>query len=99
MRPSLTGLLALVAGAILTTVSAQSPAPSHSWLTPLREDAARLIKVEYEVLPHVTLVDQALNGSAPPVFAGGNTRAGQTAETGGRFHGSAPSRTRGSANA
>ena len=44
MRPSLTGLLALVAGAILTTVSAQSPAPSHSWLTPLREDATRLIK-------------------------------------------------------
>ena len=44
MRPSLTGLLALVAGAILTTVSAQSPAPSHSWLVPLREDAARLIK-------------------------------------------------------
>ena len=44
MRPSLTGLLALVAGAILTTVSAQSPAPSHSWLTPLREDASRLIK-------------------------------------------------------
>ena len=40
----MTGLLALVAGAILTTVSAQSPAPSHSWLTPLREDAARLIK-------------------------------------------------------
>ena len=26
------------------TVSAQSPAPSHSWLTPLREDATRLIK-------------------------------------------------------
>jgi carboxypeptidase Q len=44
MRPSLTCLFALVAGAILTTVSAQSPAPSHSWLTPLREDAARLIK-------------------------------------------------------
>jgi carboxypeptidase Q len=44
MRPSLTGLLALVAGAILTTVSAQSPAPSHSWLTPLREGASRLIK-------------------------------------------------------
>ena len=44
MRPSLTGLLALVAGAILATVSAQSPAPSHSWLTPLREDATRLIK-------------------------------------------------------
>jgi carboxypeptidase Q len=44
MRPSLTGLLALVAGAILTTVSAQTPAPPHSWLTPLREDATRLIK-------------------------------------------------------
>src|SRR5688500_14949213 len=44
MRPSFTGLIALVAGAILTTVSAQSPAPSHSWLTPLREDATRLIK-------------------------------------------------------
>jgi carboxypeptidase Q len=44
MRPSLTGLLALVAGAILTTVSAQSPAPSHSWLTPLRDEASRLIK-------------------------------------------------------
>ena len=42
MRPSLTGLLALVAGAILTTVSAQTP--THSWLTPLREDATRLIK-------------------------------------------------------
>jgi carboxypeptidase Q len=44
MRPSLTGLLALVAGAILTTVSAQSPAGTHSWLAPLRDDAARLMK-------------------------------------------------------
>jgi len=44
MRPSLTGLLALVAGAILTTVSAQSPTPAHSWLTPLREDVSRLIR-------------------------------------------------------
>ena len=44
MRPSLTGLLALVVGAILTTVSAQSPAPTHSWLTPLRDDASRLIR-------------------------------------------------------
>ena len=43
MRPSLTGLLALVAGAILTTVSAQTPS-THSWLTPLREDATRLLK-------------------------------------------------------
>jgi carboxypeptidase Q len=42
MRRSLT-LLTLVAGAILSTVSAQTPAP-HSWLAPLREDATRLLK-------------------------------------------------------
>jgi xanthine dehydrogenase YagR molybdenum-binding subunit len=45
-------------------------------------DAARLIKVEYQVLPHVTVVDQALSGSAPAVFAGGNTRQGQATERG-----------------
>jgi carboxypeptidase Q len=43
MRPSLTGILALVACAILSTVSAQTPAP-HSWLAPIRDDATRLIK-------------------------------------------------------
>ncbi len=42
-------------------------------------DAARLIKVEYEVLPHVISVDQALAGTAPPVFTGGNVRAGTDA--------------------
>ncbi len=31
-------------------------------------DAARLVKVEYEVLPHVTVVEQALAGTAPAVF-------------------------------
>ena len=45
-------------------------------------DAARLVKVEYEVLPHVILVDQALSGIAPAVFTGGNVRQGQTQETG-----------------
>ena len=45
-------------------------------------DAARLIKVEYELLPHVIVVDNALNGSAPEVFAGGNVKVAQTAETG-----------------
>ncbi|MDP9324559.1 MAG: molybdopterin-dependent oxidoreductase, partial [Acidobacteriota bacterium] len=45
-------------------------------------DAARLVKVEYEVLPHVILVDQALSGSAPPVFTGGNVRQGTTQENG-----------------
>ena len=37
-------------------------------------DAARAIKVEYEVLPHVTIVEQALDGTAPEVFTGGNVR-------------------------
>jgi xanthine dehydrogenase YagR molybdenum-binding subunit len=45
-------------------------------------DAARLVNVEYEVLPHVTLVDQALAGTAPAVFTKGNVRQGQTQETG-----------------
>jgi xanthine dehydrogenase YagR molybdenum-binding subunit len=45
-------------------------------------DAARLIKVEYEVLPHVTLVEPALAGTAPAVFTKGNVRQGQTQETG-----------------
>ena len=31
-------------------------------------DAARLVKVEYEVLPAVIQVDQALAGTAPAVF-------------------------------
>jgi xanthine dehydrogenase YagR molybdenum-binding subunit len=45
-------------------------------------DAARLVKVDYEVLPHVTVVDRALGGTAPAVFTGGNVRQGQTQETG-----------------
>jgi xanthine dehydrogenase YagR molybdenum-binding subunit len=45
-------------------------------------DAARLVKVEYEVLPHITLVDQALTGNAPPVFQGGNVSQGAAQENG-----------------
>jgi xanthine dehydrogenase YagR molybdenum-binding subunit len=58
-------------------------------------DAARLIKVEYEVLPAVIQMDQALAGTAPAVFAASgpaadntpgtprsNVRQGQTQETG-----------------
>jgi xanthine dehydrogenase YagR molybdenum-binding subunit len=45
-------------------------------------DAARLIKVEYEVLPHVILVDQALAGNAPEVFPDGNVLQGAAQETG-----------------
>jgi xanthine dehydrogenase YagR molybdenum-binding subunit len=45
-------------------------------------DAARSIKVEYEVLPHVTVVDKALDGTAPAVFTGGNVRDGRPAQAG-----------------
>jgi xanthine dehydrogenase YagR molybdenum-binding subunit len=45
-------------------------------------DAARLVKVEYEVLPHVIVVEHALAGTAPPVFTPANVRQGQVQETG-----------------
>src|SRR5262245_1103350 len=45
-------------------------------------DAARLIKVQYEVLPQVALMDRAMATDAPPVFKGGNTRGGQAQENG-----------------
>ena len=45
-------------------------------------DAARLVKVQYEVLPHVALVELAMAQNAPVVFKDGNTRAGQTQENG-----------------
>ncbi len=45
-------------------------------------DAARLVKVQYEVLPHLTNVALALAGTAPPVFTNGNVRQGQTQEAG-----------------
>ncbi len=45
-------------------------------------DAARAIKVEYEVLPHVTIVERALSGAAPAVFNGGNVRASQPQQSG-----------------
>jgi len=45
-------------------------------------DASRMVKVEYEVLPYLTSVDQALAGNAPVVFSGGNTRQGAAQESG-----------------
>ncbi len=45
-------------------------------------DAARLIRVRYETLPHLANVEQALAADAPAVFPGGNTRQGATDETG-----------------
>jgi xanthine dehydrogenase YagR molybdenum-binding subunit len=45
-------------------------------------DAARLVRVQYETLPHLANVEQALAADAPAVFPGGNTRQGATEETG-----------------
>jgi xanthine dehydrogenase YagR molybdenum-binding subunit len=38
----------------------------------IAEDAVRLIKVDYEELPHLATVDQAMNPNAPRVFDRGN---------------------------
>src|SRR4029453_19351024 len=45
-------------------------------------DAARLIVVQYEVLPHVTVVEQAMAPTAPVVLTGGNVRQGQKQQAG-----------------
>jgi xanthine dehydrogenase YagR molybdenum-binding subunit len=45
-------------------------------------DAARLVRVSYERLPHLANVEQALAPDAPAVFPNGNTRQGATEETG-----------------
>src|SRR5262245_66006007 len=45
-------------------------------------DAARLVNVQYQVLPHVASVEQAMDPDAGEVFQGGNVRQGQTQETG-----------------
>lgn len=45
-------------------------------------DAQRLIKIEYQVLPHFANVEQAMEAGAPTVFMGGNTRAGMIQEAG-----------------
>jgi len=45
-------------------------------------DAARLVRVRYETLPHFATVEQALAPDAPLVFPNGNTRQGATEETG-----------------
>jgi len=45
-------------------------------------DAARLVKVQYQVLPHLASVEQAMDPDAAAVFPGGNVRQGQAQETG-----------------
>src|SRR4051812_49669553 len=44
-------------------------------------DAARLVKVQYEALPHLASVEQAMSATAPAVFPNGNTRTGSAEET------------------
>ncbi|MGE3190928.1 MAG: xanthine dehydrogenase family protein molybdopterin-binding subunit, partial [Vicinamibacterales bacterium] len=45
-------------------------------------DAVRLITVEWEVLPHLATVDQAMRPEAPRVFEPANVRAGSAEEQG-----------------
>ena len=45
-------------------------------------DALRLIKVQYEPLPHLANVEQALRPEAPAVFEGGNVKVGSAEENG-----------------
>jgi len=45
-------------------------------------DAARLVRVRYEVLPHLASVEQAMAEAAPAVFPGGNTKQGAAEENG-----------------
>ena len=46
------------------------------------KDAARLVKVQYEVLPQVATLDRAMAQDAPEVFKGGNTKDGPSQENG-----------------
>jgi len=45
-------------------------------------DAARAIKVDFEILPHVVTERQASAGDAPKVFPGGNSRASRAQSRG-----------------
>ena len=45
-------------------------------------DALRLIKVQYEPLPHLATVEQAMRPEAPAVFEGGNVKVGSAEENG-----------------
>ena len=46
------------------------------------DDALRLIKVQYDILPHIATEALALRDGAPQVFKDGNIKAGDTEETG-----------------
>ena len=46
------------------------------------KDAARLVRVRYEPLPHFSSVEQAMQENAPLIFPKGNTRQGAAEENG-----------------
>jgi xanthine dehydrogenase YagR molybdenum-binding subunit len=46
------------------------------------KDAARLVRVRWDALPHLANVEQAMAADAPAVFTGGNTRPGPSEDTG-----------------
>jgi xanthine dehydrogenase YagR molybdenum-binding subunit len=46
------------------------------------KDAERLVKVQYEELPHFANEEQAMDPDAPVVFMGGNTRPGTATDVG-----------------
>lgn len=48
----------------------------------LAADALRLVRVKYEVLPHLATIAQAMDPIAPPIFEGGNVRRGNAEEEG-----------------
>ncbi|MGB8890233.1 MAG: xanthine dehydrogenase family protein molybdopterin-binding subunit [Candidatus Korobacteraceae bacterium] len=50
------------AGQLIAAVAADTPLAA--------EAAVRLVKIEYEPLPHVTELDEAIKDSSPPVFPG-----------------------------
>jgi CO/xanthine dehydrogenase Mo-binding subunit len=45
-------------------------------------DAARVVRVRYEAMPHLATVDQAMAANARVVFKDGNTRQGPAEDTG-----------------
>ncbi|HUE86062.1 MAG TPA: xanthine dehydrogenase family protein molybdopterin-binding subunit [Vicinamibacterales bacterium] len=56
------------------------------------EDAVQLITVDWDVLPHLATVQQAMRPEAPKVFESGNTRLGATEQAGDIDEGFRPAR-------
>lgn len=68
------GKQAMYQGDEIAAVAAETEEQAH--------DALRLIKVEYEVLPHIAIEELAMRDGAPAVFDGGNIKGGEAQEQG-----------------